>query len=68
MSKSRVWRRELEDLAAQFGCSLTDTNGDHHKISHPSGWFVFTSRTPSDGRALQYVKSDLRRKAAGVWR
>ncbi len=65
---SRVWKREVTELAARYGCTVDSTNNQHLKIMHPEGWFVFCSLTPSDGRALRYVESDLRRKAAGVWR
>lgn len=68
MSRASDWRRSLDDLATEYGCTLELTNGSHFKIKHPSGWFVFTACTPSDPRALRYVKSDLKRKAAGVWR
>jgi len=65
---SRVWKREVEELAIEFGCVLDDTNGKHYALKHPNGWTVYVSRTPSDGRVKQYVKSDLRRKSTGVWR
>lgn len=68
MSRSRVWRRDVEELALEFGCSVETTEGSHIKIAHPSGWVVFCSASPSDPRALQYVRSDLRRKASGMWR
>lgn len=68
MSASRNWRRDVEDLAKKFGATLEESRGDHLKIVHPSGWFLFVSKSPSDHRALSNVKSDLRRKAAGVWR
>lgn len=67
-SNSRNWRRQVEDLARDHGCTVEDTHGDHLKLAHPSGWFLFVSKSPSDHRALSNVKSDLRRKAAGVWR
>lgn len=68
MSRSRVWRRDVDELAERYGCSVEETNGSHLKIVNPRGWFVFCSKSPSDPKALRYVESDLRRKAAGVWR
>lgn len=68
MSASKNWRRAIEDLAREFGCELDQSKGDHLRLVHPSGWFLFVSKSPSDHRALANVKSDLRRKAAGVWR
>ena len=68
MSASGTWRKDIETLADEFGCVLDTTSRRHWVVRHPSGWFVFVSRTPSDPRALQYVRSDCRRKASGVWR
>lgn len=65
---SRVWRRELEDLCKEHDLTLDVSNGKHYILRHESGWFVYASRSPSDGRVLQYVKSDIRRKANGTWR
>lgn len=65
---SRAWRRQVEDLAAEFGCELEHTRGDHLRVAHPSGWALSVSKSPSDHRALANVRADLRRKAAGVWR
>jgi hypothetical protein len=58
------WRRAVEDLAAVHGCKVERTRGDHLRISHPSGWFVFTSSTPSDHRALRHVAAAIRRHRA----
>lgn len=68
MSASRRWRDQVRELAEEFGCTLEESPGGHLKLAHPSGWFLFVSKSPSDHRALANVKSDLRRKAAGVWR
>lgn len=68
MSKARNWKRAIDELAAEYGCTVEHTKGSHYKITHPDGWFVFASRTPSDARALRHVRSDLHRKANGVWR
>lgn len=65
---SKHWRRTIEDLAREFGCTVEDSRGDHLKLTHPSGWFLFVSKSPSDHRALSNVRGDLRRKAAGVWK
>lgn len=63
-----AWRRALEQLATEFGCTLELTKGSHYVFKHPKGWQVYTSQSPSDRRAIQYVKADLRRKARGFWK
>jgi hypothetical protein len=40
------------------------SNGGHLKWIAPNGKVVFTSSTPSDGRALKNIQSNL--KAAGL--
>lgn len=67
MSASRNWRREIVKLAAEFGAAVEDSS-NHLRIWHPSGWFLYVSKSPSDHRALSNVRGDLRRKAAGIWR
>lgn len=66
MSRSRTWLRDVRALAERFGCTLEIDR--HIKIVHPSGWFVFASKSPSDPKALRYVESDLNKKARGRWR
>lgn len=68
MGASGTWRKDVAALAKEYGCSFITDERRHWVLRHPSGWFVFVSRTPSDARALQYVRSDLRRKASGLWR
>jgi len=68
VSRSAVWRRDLERLAAEFGCDLKLAPGGHFRFRHPSGWFVTCSASPNDPKALRYVRSDLKRKTTGVWR
>lgn len=65
---SAAWRRDVDRLAEEYGCTVERTEGNHLKLKHPSGWSVVCSSSPSDGRALRYLRSDLRRKAAGVWK
>lgn len=56
------WRRAVDEFAAAHGCTVERTRGDHLRISHPSGWFVFTPSTPSDHRALRHVVAEVRRR------
>jgi len=65
---SARWRRSVKLEADRFGCKVEQTNGNHLVVRHPSGWFVYASLSPSDARALRYLRADLRRKATGVWR
>lgn len=65
---SAAWRREVDELAAEYGCTVERTDGNHLRLKHPSGWFVICSSSPSDPMALRYLRSDLRRKAAGIWK
>ena len=65
---SAAWLRQVGELAEEYGCAVERTEGNHLRLKHPDGWFVFCSSSPSDKRALRYLRSDLRRKAAGVWR
>jgi hypothetical protein len=51
---------ELMSQAKEQGWSVTKTNGGHFKWLSPLGAFFFSSQTPSDRRALQNVKKDLR--------
>lgn len=63
------WKRTLAELASAFGAEVVDADGRGHlKIVHPSGWFVFVAKSPGDRRVLANIRSDLRRKAVGVWR
>lgn len=63
------WKRTLAVLASAFGANVVDADGRGHiKIVHPSGWFLFVPKSPGDRRVLTNIRSDLRRKAAGVWR
>jgi class 3 adenylate cyclase len=56
------WRRAVGELAAAHGCTMERTRGDHLRIVHPSGWFVFAASTPGDHRALHHVTAELRRR------
>jgi len=55
------WRRAVGELAAAHGCTVERTRGDHLRIVHPSGWFVFASSTPGDHRALRNAAAEIRR-------
>lgn len=61
--KSTRYRREVSLLAKAYGCTVARTGGDHLRIQHPSGWFIFASSTPSDSHALANTRSMLRRIA-----
>lgn len=50
----------LMDQATTQGWVITKTNGGHFKWVSPIGKFFFSAQTPSDHRALQNVKKDLR--------
>ncbi len=58
-----TWHRRIEELAQEYGCSVSVTHGGHLKIRHPMGWFIFTANTPSDWRAFRNTASLLRRKS-----
>lgn len=46
----------------QAGWRLIVTNGGHLKWAAPNGEVVFSSRTPSDRRAVMNLRADLRRR------
>ena len=53
--------RGLAELAQEQGWTLFKTNGNHIKWQPPKGHFVVSATTPSDWRALQNTKSNLRK-------
>ena len=60
--------RGLPDRQRQFvldlirrGWTLKVTGGGHLKLTHPSGNFVFLSRTPSDWRGIKNLQSQVRK-------
>ncbi len=65
---SNTWRRAVREMAEKFGCTVEVTGGSHYMLKHPDGWRVYTSQSPSDFRALRYLKTDLKKKATGVWK
>jgi hypothetical protein len=66
---SSVARRDIAELAKEFGCVVSTTSAGHVKLTHrTAGWSVFGSSSPSDQRALLNLRSDLRRKRAGIYR
>ena len=56
--------RVLEKQAINQGWRVSYSNGGHLKWIAPNGKVVFTSATPSDGRAIANITSNL--KAAGL--
>ena len=52
---------ELILLAQSQGWVITKRTNNHLKWVAPSGFVYFSSVTPSDGRAIKNIKSDLRR-------
>lgn len=60
--------RDLQDLCVEAqaaGWRVDKTNGDHLKLTAPSGAFVFASQTPSDWRAVHHVRATLDRSWPG---
>jgi hypothetical protein len=54
------WRRQLEHELGPDGI-VTRTGSGHYKLMLPNGRTVIASSTPSDWRALQHVRADIRR-------
>jgi hypothetical protein len=57
-------RKELQviiKVARTYGWSIDLTKNNHYKWISPSGAFFYSSSTPSDRRALERLKQDLRR-------
>jgi hypothetical protein len=52
--------RSLLELATQQGWTVEQRNTNHYKLVAPNGKVVFTSSTPSDRRAIENIKRDLR--------
>jgi hypothetical protein len=59
------WQRFLEELAAEHGAEVKQTRNNHMVVEHPSGWRVFTASTPSDHRAKDNMRAQVRRAARG---
>lgn len=59
--------KELKSLlktAEEQGCRVVYTSNNHYKVFVPGGKLVVISSTPSDNRAIQNIKRDLR--SAGI--
>jgi predicted RNA binding protein YcfA (HicA-like mRNA interferase family) len=57
-------RREMRQLMRRVekqGFTTENTNGGHVKITSPDGKPIFASSSPSDGRAIKNLISQLRR-------
>jgi hypothetical protein len=52
--------KSLLELATQQGWRVEQRNTNHYKLVAPNGKVVFTSSTPSDRRAIENIKRDLR--------
>jgi len=50
----------LLELATQQGWKVEQRSNNHYKLVAPNGKVVFTSSTPSDKRAIENIKRDLR--------
>ena len=50
----------LLKLAEIQGWRVSRTNKNHYKLIAPNGKVIFTSSTPSDNRAINNIKRDLR--------
>lgn len=61
MSKNVKELEQLIKVQRQDGWTIQLTNGGHYRWTAPSGNFFFSSQTPSDRRALQRIKQDIRR-------
>lgn len=56
--------RSLVKPALSAGWALSRRGSSHVRLSHPDGRLVTISSTPSDRRALQAIRADLRRAGA----
>ena len=52
--------KSLLELAKKQGWEVERNKNNHIKFLSPSGGIVFVSSTPSDHRALENIKRDLR--------
>jgi hypothetical protein len=56
-------RRDIQELKKQAECQgwvVEPTRKGHYKWISPSGNFFFSASTPSDHRAMNNIKRDLR--------
>jgi hypothetical protein len=57
-----TYRRELADLAQQFGWAIERTAGGHLKLIHPHhSQPIFCSHSASDWRTLKDIRAQLKR-------
>ncbi len=61
-----AWQREVRAIAAEFGCMVRVTGHNHLRLAHPSGWIVIASGSPSDIRASDNLRAELRRRSKRV--
>ena len=64
----QVKPKQLGDLyrqARDLGCAVSVTGSNHIRVDTPRGP-VFSSRTSSDQRSVQNLRSQLRRKGVAV--
>ena len=57
-------RRDIEQLIKEAVCQgweVTPTKKSHYKWLSPLGAFFFSASTPSDHRAINNIKRDLKR-------
>jgi hypothetical protein len=54
-------QKDLRKLLSKYGATVSKTGGGHWRIALPGGGIVVASGTPSDRRALQEIRADLRR-------
>lgn len=52
--------KSLLNLAVKQGWVVEQRSNNHYKLIAPNGKVVFTSSTPSDRRAIENIKRDLR--------
>lgn len=69
MSKGREWRKNVDQVAKQYGCEVSLTGSGHLMLEHPDGWSVLTASTPgSPWKAMKKLRCQCRRAAGAVAR
>lgn len=51
----------MRRLEADHGCTVTINKSGHYRVTRPGYPFVTVSKTPTDSRAWNNIKGDLRR-------
>jgi peptide subunit release factor 1 (eRF1) len=54
-------QKDLRKMLAEFDATASKTGGNHWRVVLPCGAVVIASNKPSDRRALQEIRADLRR-------